>query len=115
MDRHLRERWWRCVSLSLVIAASLGLGKAEAIFLDKAETLRFNGRMYNRTSFATQGASDNTRLRTPYNDWNMLQNRTFIQMEMRHNLTDLVHGRSSGPLSAIQPLLSPLSFLAPDD
>jgi hypothetical protein len=115
MDRHPRERWWRCVGLSFVIAASLGVEKAEAIFLDKAETLRFNGRVYNRTAFATQGATDNTRLRTPYNDWNMLQNRTFIQMEMRHNLTDLVRGRYDGLLSFLQFPLAPLRLLDPDD
>ncbi|MGE0682905.1 MAG: DUF1302 family protein [Candidatus Binatia bacterium] len=115
MDRHQRGRWWRCVGLSFVIAVSLGVGKVEAIFLDKAESLRFNGRIYNRTSFATQGAEDNTRLRTPYNDWNMLQNRTFIQMEMRHNLTDLVHGRYDGLLSFLQFPLAPLRLLDPDD
>ena len=32
---------------------------------------------------AVNSAADNTRIQTPYNSWNMLQNRTFIQMELR--------------------------------
>ena len=118
-----RQRAWLVtttygrIRLILCLAGILSLLHtcAWAVFVDEAETIRFNGRMYNRTAMAVNAAADNTRLQTPYNSWNMLQNRTFIQMELRHNLTDLVMGRSSGPLSAVQPLLSPLSFLAPDD
>jgi hypothetical protein len=98
-----------------VLTISLGSTPVWAIFLDTAETLRFNGRVYNRTSFATQGAADNTRLRTPFNDWNMLQNRTFVQMELRHNLTDLIAGRYDGLLSFLQFPLAPLRLLDPDD
>jgi hypothetical protein len=115
MIRHPKGRWRLSVGLSFMVAAYLGVGKAEAIFLDKAETLRFNGRVYNRTSYSTQDSHDNTRLRTPYNDWNMLQNRTFIQMEMRHNLTDLIDGRYDGLLSFLQFPLAPLRLLDPDD
>ena len=115
MDRRPRERWRRWVGLSFVIAVCLSPGNVNAIFLDQAETLRFNGRVYNRTSFATESAADNTRLRTPYSDWNMLQNRTFIQMEMRHNLTDLIQGRYQGLLSFLQFPLMPLRLLDPDD
>jgi len=116
MNRHPRGgRWWSCVGLSLIAAVCLESARAWAIFLDKAETLRFNGRVYNRTAFSTQGAQDNTRLRTPYNDWNMLQNRTFIQMELRHNLTDLLEERYKGWLSFLQVPLAPLRLLDPDD
>ncbi|MBI3300611.1 MAG: hypothetical protein HYZ72_00815 [Deltaproteobacteria bacterium] len=117
MHRHPRERGrgWRRVGLSLVIWACLDQACAWAIFLDKEETLRFNGRVYNRTAMATQDAADNTRLRTPYNSWNMLQNRTFIQMELRHNLTDLVEGRYTGLLVPLQYPLALLRLLDPDD
>jgi len=109
------RRWWRCVGLSCGILLCVSQGTAWSIFLDKEETLRFNGRVYNRTSFSTQDAADNTRLRTPYNSWNMLQNRTFIQMELRHNLTDLITGRSAGFLAPLQYALAPLRLLDPDD
>jgi hypothetical protein len=117
MDGHPqgRGRWWCCIGLSLGLIICLGSTRAWAIFLDKAETLRFNGRLYNRTSFATQSAADNTRLRTPFNDWNMLQNRTFVQMELRHNLTDLIAGRYDGLLSFLQVPFAPLRLLDPDD
>ena len=115
MEGHPRERWRRCVGLSFVIAMCLSPDAAKAIFLDKAETLRFNGRVYNRTAYATEDAADNTRLRTPYSNWNMLQNRTFIQMEMRHNLTDLIRGQYDGFLSFLQFPLMPLRLLDPDD
>lgn len=91
MDGRLKGRWGHCVGLSFMFAVSLGIGKAEAIFLDQAETLRFNGRIYNRTAFSTEGARDNTRLRTPYNDGNMLQNRTLIHRfieSLSHRVTD---------------------------
>ena len=103
------------LGLGVGILFSLFTSSAWAIFVDEAETIRFNGRMYNRTAMAVESAADNTRIQTPYNSWNMLQNRTFVQMELRHNLTDLVMGRSDGPLAAVQSLLSPLGFLAPDD
>ena len=106
------RRW---LGLGLGMLFSLLPPAAWAVFVDEAETIRFNGRVYNRTAMAVDSAADNTRLQTPYNSWNMLQNRTFVQMELRHNLTDLIMGRSEGPLAAVQSLLSPLSVLAPDD
>jgi hypothetical protein len=117
MDRHPQGEalWRRWVGLSLVSVLVLGPVTSWAIFLDQEETLRFNGRVYNRTSFATQSAADNTRLRTPYSDWTMLQNRTFVQMEMRHNLTELIAGRYDGFLSFLQLPLTPLRLLDPDD
>ncbi len=103
------------LGLGVGILFSLLASSAWAIFVDEAETMRFNGRVYNRTAMAVNSAADNTRIQTPYNSWNMLQNRTFVQMELRHNLTDLIMGRSDGPLATLQSLLSPLGFLAPDD
>jgi Protein of unknown function (DUF1302) len=108
-------RGWRHVVLSLGLLLYLGQGTAGAIFLDKEETLRLNGRVYNRTAMSTQDAAGNTRLRTPYSNSNMLQNRTFIQMELRHNLTDLVAGRYNGLLAPLHYLLAPLRLLEPDD
>src|SRR5262245_56432708 len=117
MHRHPKGgwRWWRHVGLSLGLLAYLGHGAAWAIFLDKEETLRLNGRVYNRTAISTEDAADNTRLQTPYNSWNMLQNRTFIQLELRHSLTDLVAGSYNGPLAPLHYALVPISWLAPDD
>src|SRR5262245_19219343 len=116
MYRHLKEgRWWYRVGPSLGMILYLSDSATWAIFLDEAETLRFNGRVYNRTSYATEDAAQNTRLRTPYNSWNMLQNRTSIQMELRHNLTDLIAGRATGLLSPFSYALAPLRFLDPDD
>ncbi|MGE0822175.1 MAG: DUF1302 family protein [Candidatus Binatia bacterium] len=117
MDGHppRGRRWWRWAGLSLGLILCLESGSAFAIFLDEEETLRFNGRIYNRTSYATEDAADNTRLRSPYNSWNMLQNRTFIQMELRHNLTELIAGRYTGVLSPLHYLLSPLQLIDPDD
>ncbi|HKA52659.1 MAG TPA: DUF1302 family protein, partial [Candidatus Binatia bacterium] len=117
MHRHPKGgwRWWRHMGLSLGLLAYLGHGAAWAIFLDKEETLRLNGRVYNRTAFSTEGAADNTRLQTPYNSWNMLQNRTFIQLELRHSLTDLVAGRYNGPLAPLHYVLVPIGWLNPDD
>ena len=86
-----------------------------ARFLDEAQTLRFNGRVYNRTAMAVENADANTRLQTPYNAFNMLQNRTFVQLEMRHNLVDLVEGSYQGPLSILAPLLKPLQWLQLED
>src|SRR5205814_10535585 len=54
-------------------------------------------------------------LQTPYNSWTMLQNRTFMQMELRQNLTDLVAGRYTGLLAPLQYPLAPLRLLAADD
>jgi hypothetical protein len=117
MHRHPKGgwRWWRHMGLSLGLLAYLGQGAAWAIFLDKEETLRLNGRVYNRTAMAIEDAADNTRLNTPYNSWNMLQNRTFIQLELRHSLTDLVAGRYNGPLAPLHYVLAPIGWLAPDD
>src|SRR5258706_5044705 len=63
---------------------------AYGLFLDDAQTIRFNGRIYNRATFATQNAAGNTRLQTAYNSFNLLQCRTFVQLEMRQNLIDLI-------------------------
>ncbi len=117
MHRHPKERWRgrRHVGLGLGLLLYLGQGTAWAIFLDTEETLRFNGRVYNRTAMATEDAADNTRLRTPYSSWNMLQNRTFIQMELRHSLTDLIAGRYNGLLAPLHYLLAPIRLLDPDD
>src|SRR5262249_17968723 len=117
MYGHPKEgrRGWRHLGLSLGLLVYLGHGVAWAIFLDKEETLRFNGRVYNRTALATEDAADNTRLTTPYNSWTMLQNRTFIQLELRHNLTDLVAGRYTGLLAPLHYVLAPLDWLKPDD
>lgn len=109
------QRWWHCVSLSVGIVLFVGRGTAGAIFLDQEETLRLNGRVYNRTAYATEDAAQNTRLQIPYSNWNLLQNRTFIQLELRHNLTDLIAGRYTGLLSFLQYPLTPLRVLDPDD
>ena len=94
----------------------LGLqaGPAWAIFLDADESLRFSGRVYNRTALSVERASDNTRLQTPYNDWNMLQNRTLIQGELSHDLTRLVAGNATGVLAPLQALFAPLRVLEAD-
>ena len=117
MHGHLRpgRRWWRWLGLSVGLIFVWQQQTAWAIFLDQEETLRFNGRVYNRSTYATQDAADNTRLRTPYNSWNMMQNRTFIQMELRHNLTELIAGRYKGLLAPLHYALAPLQFLDPDD
>ena len=86
-----------------------------ARFLDESQTLRFNGRVYNRTAMAVENAGGNTRLQTPYNAFNMLQNRTFVQVEMRHDLVDLVEGSYEGHLSVLAPLLKPLQWLQLED
>lgn len=66
---------------------------AYGLFLDEAQTLRFNSRVYNRMAMSLEGASENMRFQTPYNSFNLLQSRTFIQMDLRHNLIDYVEGR----------------------
>ena len=109
----LRKRWlW----VGLLVGGLLGLqaGPAWAIFLDADESLRFSGRVYNRTAFSVERASDNTRLQTPYNDWNMLQNRTLIQGELSHDLTRLVAGNATGVLAPLQALFAPLRVLEAD-
>ena len=88
---------------------------AFARFLDEAQTLRFNGRVYNRTAMAVEKAAKNTRLQTPYNSFNMLQNRTFLQLELRHDLIDLIEGSYQGHLSILAPLLQPLQALQLED
>ena len=40
--------WWQRVGLSIGLIMSVWCSHAFAIFLDKEETLRFNGRVYNR-------------------------------------------------------------------
>lgn len=117
MHGHPRQRLccWKRVGLGVGLLLSILTSHAFAVFLDKEETLRFNGRVYTRVSYATQDAADNTRLRTPYNSWNMLQSRTFVQMELRHNLTDMVAGRYTGLLAPLQFGLAPLRLIDPDD
>ena len=114
MDRRENRHRWGWLGLVVGILLCLESGTAYAIFLDPEETLRFNGRVYNRTAMAVQNSSDNTRLQTPYNDWNMLQNRTFIQAELRHDLTDLIAGRATGFLSPVQAFFAPLRALKID-
>jgi hypothetical protein len=103
------------MGLSLGIVLLVEQGTAKAIFLDREETVRVNGRVYNRTTYATEDAAQNTRVQIPYSNWNMLQNRTFIQLELRHNLTDLIAGRYEGLLSFLHYPLVPLRGLDPDD
>ena len=86
-----------------------------ALFLDEAQTVRFNARVYNRAAFTMERAADNTRLQTPYNSYNLLQDRTFVQMELRHNLSGLIKGTQQGPLRFLQYPLQPLSWLQPED
>ena len=108
-----RKRWlW--IGLLVGVLLSLPSDPAWAVFLDQDESLRFSGRVYNRTAFAVERAADNTRLQTPYNDWNMLQNRTFIQGELSHDLTGLVAGNATGVLAPLQALLAPLRLLKAD-
>jgi hypothetical protein len=84
-------------------------------FIDEAQTLRVNGRVYNRMAMSVEGAADHTRDQTPYNSFNMLQNRTFIQMELRHELMDLVNGTYAGRMNMLAPLFSPLQHLGLED
>ena len=90
-------------------------GTAHGLFVDEAETLRFNGRVYNRNTFTLQDAGQSTKLQIPFRDGQMMQSRTFIQTELRHDLVDLVEGRYEGFLSFLQYPLRPLQFLGPDD
>ena len=110
----LRQAGLLCLG-GLIAGVLLWPTLLHARFLDEAQTLRFNGRVYNRTAMAVENADSNTRLQTPYNAFNMLQNRTFVQLEMRHNLVDLVEGSYQGPLSILAPLLKPLQWLQLED
>ena len=62
-----------------------------------------------------ESAGGNTRLQTPYNSFNMLQNRSFLQVELRHDLVDLVEGSYEGTLSVLAPLFKPLQWLQLED
>ena len=110
----LRQAGLLCVR-SLVVGLVLWPALLHARFLDESQTLRFNGRVYNRTAMAVENAGGNTRLQTPYNSFNMLQNRSFIQVELRHDLVDLVEGSYEGTLSALAPLFKPLQWLQLED
>ena len=110
----LRRAGLLCLG-GLVAGVLLWPALLHARFLDEAQTLRFNGRVYNRTALAVENASGNTRLQTPYNAFNMLQNRTFVQVEMRHDLVDLVEGSYEGHLGMLAPLLKPLQWLQLED
>ncbi len=110
----LRQGGLLCVR-SLVVALLLWPALLHARFLDESQTLRFNGRVYNRTAMAVENAGGNTRLQTPYNSFNMLQNRSFVQVELRHDLVDLVEGSYEGHLSVLAPLLKPLQWLQLED
>ena len=110
----LRRAGLLCLG-GLVAGALLWPTLLYARFLDESQTLRFNGRVYNRTALAVENAGENTRLQTPYNAFNMLQNRTFVQVEMRHDLVDLVEGSYEGHLSVLAPLLKPLQWLQLED
>lgn len=101
--------------LLLFLCFCFSADRAYGLFLDDAQTVRFNGRIYNRATFSTQNAAGNTRFQTPYNAFNLLQDRTFIQLEMRHNLIDLVKGDYQGKLSFLQYPLRPLQGLQLDD
>ena len=95
------------VGLLLGVLLGLPSGPTWAVFLDQDESLRFSGRVYNRTAFSVERSEANTRLQTPYNDWNMLQNRTFIQGELSHDLTGLVAGNTTGLLAPLRALFAP--------
>ncbi len=110
----LRQAGLLCLG-GLVAGVLLWPALLYARFLDESQTLRFNGRVYNRTALAVENAGGNTRLQTPYNAFNMLQNRTFVQVEMRHDLVDLVEGSYEGHLSVLAPLLKPLQWLQLED
>lgn len=110
----LRQAGLLCVR-SLVVGLVLWPALLHARFLDESQTLRFNGRVYNRTAMAVENAGGNTRLQTPYNSFNMLQNRSFVQVELRHDLVDLVEGSYEGTLSALAPLFKPLQWLQLED
>ena len=101
--------------LTLILLIPVLQGTADARFIDEAQTLRVNGRVYNRMAMAVESAADHTRIQTPYNSFNMLQSRTFIQMELRHELMDLVNGTDVGQMSMLAPLFAPLQHLGLED
>ena len=78
----MRPAWILCFAVLLLELGLGGPGLVSARFLDEAQTIRFNGRVYNRTAMAVEKAAKNTRLQTPYNSFNMLQNRSFLQLEL---------------------------------
>ena len=110
----LRQAGRLCMS-GLLVGLVFWPALLHARFLDESQTLRFNGRVYNRTAMAVENAGGNTRLQTPYNAFNMLQNRSFVQVELRHDLVDLVEGSYEGRLSVLAPLLKPLQWLQLED
>ena len=110
----LRRAGLLCVG-GLLASVLLWPALLHARFLDEAQTLRFNGRVYNRTALAVENAGGNTRLQTPYNAFNMLQNRSFVQVELRHDLLDLVEGSYEGRLGVLAPLFKPLQWLQLED
>ncbi len=105
----------RYLSLGFLLFLLLLPGMAHGLFVDEAETIRFNGRVYNRSAYSVQQAKGNTQIQTPYKSFNMLQNRTFIQLELRHYLTDLVEGNYEGRLSFLKYPLMPLRYLGAED
>lgn len=109
----LKRKWLAFAALIVVFLTSHS-SEALAVFLDEDDTMRFSGRVYNRTAMAVEKASGNTRLQTPYNSWNMLQNRTFIQGELSHDLTNLIAGKSKGMLRPLAGLMAPLRYLGAD-
>ncbi len=105
----------RPICLVLLLSLLLFYSTAHGLFVDDAQTIRFNSRLYNRATFSVQDAAQNTRIQTPYNSANLLQDRTFLQMELRHNLMDLVAGKYEGKLSFLQYPLRPLQWLQLED
>ena len=101
-------------SLVLILIV-LFQGSAWARFIDEAQTLRVNGRVYNRMAMAVEDAADFSRLQTPYNSFNMLQSRTFVQMELRHDLIDLVNNEYEGNLNILAPIFAPFRVLGLED
>ena len=95
----------------VLILIVLFQGTAWARFIDEAQTLRVNGRVYNRMAMAVEDAADFSRLQTPYNSFNMLQSRTFVQMELRHDLIDLVNNEYEGNLNILAPIFAPFRVL----
>lgn len=99
----------------VLILIVLFQGSAWARFIDEAQTLRVNGRVYNRMAMAVEDAADFSRLQTPYNSFNMLQSRTFVQMELRHDLIDLVNNEYEGNLNILAPIFAPFRALGLED
>lgn len=102
-------------SLVLILIVLFQGTAAWARFIDEAQTLRVNGRVYNRMAMAVEDAADFSRLQTPYNSFNMLQSRTFVQMELRHDLIDLVNNEYEGNLNILAPIFAPFRVLGLED